>query len=270
MRVARRLFYKRRKCYDDDFDWENYTADSYERHLKGDVEPEYRAISKPGDLVFDASSGSVSSQGAPVHPNQLLILEAIGQLAPASVHEAGCGGGDHVAAVKALYPDISVTGGDRGRTQLELAVQRHPELRGQLGLQDITMPYSKSWPRADLVYTQAVVMHVHTAVSHFVALSNLVAMAERFVVLVENAQCHNFVSDIQNLAEGGHLAWDTCFIYRFDGSTGARAILLSRDKLDRRALRSDVELRDGLNPSARRLRRSDEDSARGQFGFPQD
>ena len=45
MRVARRLFYKRRKYYDDDFDWENYTADSYERRLKGDVEPEYREIS---------------------------------------------------------------------------------------------------------------------------------------------------------------------------------------------------------------------------------
>ena len=37
MSLWRQLFYKNRKYYDDDFDWDNYTADSYERRLKGDV-----------------------------------------------------------------------------------------------------------------------------------------------------------------------------------------------------------------------------------------
>ncbi len=267
MSIIGQLFYKKRKFYDDDFDWENYTSDSYHRRLKKDVETNFRAISTSGELRFDNASGCVLSQGKPIHPNQTLILETIGQLAPDSVHEVGCGGGDHIANAAALFPDIAITGGDRGHTQLELALGRHPQLAGRIGLQDITMPWSRHWPQPEMVYTQAVIMHIHTAVSHLVALANMVRMAREYVLLVENLQCHNFVQDITNLFEGGHLEWETLHIYRVESSDGARAILLSRAALDRPVLRSDVQIRDGLNPSARRLKRSDDDSARGMFGF---
>ena len=267
MNFLKQFFYKNRKFYDDDFDWENYTKDSYHRRLKKDVETEYRAISTAGQLSFDATTGILTSQGEPIHPNHHLIFETIGQLAPASVHEVGCGGGDHVANAMTLFPEISITGGDRGATQLELALQRHPHLAGQLGLQDITMPWSQRWPQPDMVYTQAVVMHIHTAVSHFVALANMVRMARKYVLLLENQQCHNFVLDIQNLHDDGHLEWDDLHIYQVNGSAGARGILLSRDALDYTVLRSDVQIREDVSPSARRLKRADEDSARGIFGF---
>ena len=269
MKILRQLLYKQRKYYDDDFDWNNYTEDSYHRRLKQDVESEYRAISTAEQLSFDATTGTVTSLGAPIHPNQSLILEAIGQLGPESVHEVGCGGGDHIANAATLFPDVAVTGGDRGHTQLELALHRHPELSGQVGLQDITMPWSDQWPRVDMVYTQAVIMHIHTAVSHFVALANMVRMARKYVLLMENQQCHNFVSDLKKLNAGGHFDWDEMHLYRFDGSAGASAILLSRDPLDLPVLSDDTQIRQGLKPSARRLKRSDEDSARGMFGFAQ-
>jgi hypothetical protein len=265
--MFRQLFYKNRKFYDDDFDWDNYTADSYHRRLKGDVESEFRASSRDGDLTFDAATGTVASQGAQIHPNQHLILETIGQLAPASVHEVGCGGGDHLATTAALFPDISVTGGDRGASQLELALNRHPGLAGCLGLQDITMPFSKHWPQADLVYSQAVIMHIHTAVSHFVGLANMVSVARKYVLLLENLQCHNFVRDIGALMKGGHLAWDDLYMYQVEGSTGGRGILLSRSALDYQKLTSDTQIREGLKPSQRRLRRAQDDSARGIFGY---
>lgn len=267
MSLFRQLFYKNRKYYDDDFDWENYTADSYHRRLKKDVESKYRAISGDGELSFDPETGQVLSHGADIHPNHRMIFEAIGQLRPASVHEVGCGGGDHVANAMTLFPDVNVTGGDRGATQLELAMQRHPGLKGRVGVQDITMPFSHQWPKADLVFTQAVIMHIHTAVSHFVALSNLVRQAKEFVLLMENQQCHNFVRDIQELMNGGHLDWDSLHIHQFDGSTGARGILLAREKQDLPLLRSDLHIREGVKQSARRLKRSDESSARGLFGF---
>lgn len=268
MSLFRQLFYKNRKYYDDDFDWDNYTADSYHRRLKGDVESEYRAISRPGQLRFDAASGAVVSDGAAIHPNQQLILEAIGQLAPRSVHEVGCGGGDHIASAAALFAGLEVSGGDRGATQLDLALARHPQLKGRIGLQDITMPYSRAWPGADLVYTQAVIMHIHTAVSHFVGIANMVRMARKYVLLVENRQCHNFVRDIRGLFEGGHLAWDSLHMHLFEGSGGARGILLARERLETwPQLESDAQLRAGMTPSARRLKRSDADSGRGMFGF---
>ncbi|MBO9449386.1 class I SAM-dependent methyltransferase [Tropicibacter sp. R16_0] len=267
MSLFRQLFYKQRKFYDDDFDWDNYTADSYHRRLKEDVETEFRAISNKGQLSFDAETGHVTSHGEGIHPNHQLIFEAIGQLRPETVHEVGCGGGDHVANASTLFPDVHVTGGDRGQTQLELALQRHPQLKGRIGIQDITMPFSTAWPKADMVYSQAVIMHIHTAVSHFVGLANMVRQANDFVLLVENNQCHNFVRDIEALFAGGHLAWDTLQIYRMDGSGGARGILLAREAQDLPRLTSDVEICEGVKPSMRRLKRAAEDSARGLFGF---
>lgn len=264
--MFRQYFYKKRKFYDDDFDWDNYTRDSYHRRLKRDVERDFRPISAKGQLTFDAATGAVTSRDGQIHPNQCLILETIGRLAPQSVHEVGCGGGDHLANCATLYPNITVSGGDRGASQLDLALSRHPELQGSLGLQDITMPYSTQWPKVDLVYSQAVIMHIHTAVSHFVALANMVRMAREYVLLIENNQCHNFVLDIQNLQVGGHLDWDKLHILQVEGSTGARGIVLSRSALDYSVLRSDVQIREGLKPSIRRLRRADEDSARAMFG----
>ena len=110
-------------------------------------------------------------------------------------------------------------------------------------------------------------MHIHTAVSHFVGLANMVRQANDFVLLVENNQCHNFVRDIQALFQGGHLAWETMHIYRMDGSAGARGILLARDEQALPRLSSDVEICEGVKPSTRRLKRAAEDSERGMFGF---
>jgi hypothetical protein len=268
MSLRGRLFYKSRKFYDDDFDWNTYTADSYERRLVGVVERDSQAVAKSGELSYDEANGCVVSTGRPIHPNQQVILEAIGRLKPTSVHEVGCGAGDHLANGKALYPTIRFSGADRGQTQLDLAAKRHPELAESLSLQDLTMPFSHHWPRADFVYSQTVLMHIHTAVSHFVALANMVNSANQFVLLMENQQCHNFVADISNLWGGGHFNWSSLHMYQFDGSSGARAILLSKEELDLPILNSDAQLRQGLKPSKRRLKRAEEDSARGMFGKP--
>jgi len=268
MKLFNRLFYKNRKFYDDDFDWNSYTEDSYERRLHNSVETEYQAVAKTGELSFDAQTGHVTSSTRQIHPNQQLIYEAIGQLEPASVHEVGCGAGDHLANGMALFQDVDFTGGDRGETQLELAQQRHPELKDRIGLQDITMPFSHHWPKAEFVYSQTVLMHIHTAVSHFIGLANMVRMAEKYVLLMENHQCHNFHQDIANLWNGGHFDWDSLYVYRFDGSTGARAVLLSKEPLDYPLLTSDAQMREGLKFSARRIKRANEDSARGIFGIP--
>ncbi|NOR32067.1 MAG: hypothetical protein GQ539_13355 [Sulfitobacter sp.] len=266
MSLLGRLVYKTRKFYDDDFDWNTYTADSYARRIKTDVEPKFVANAQDGQLSFDPATGAVTAQNGTIHPNPLLIFETIGKLQPKSVHEVGCGGGDHVANGKKLFPAIRFSGGDRGQTQLDMAAQRHPELASSLSLQDITMPFSHHWPRAELVYSQAVLMHIHTAVSHFVALTSMVNSADRFVLLVENIQCHNFVADIKALHEGGHFNWPEMNMYLVVGSTGARGILLSKEKQDLPLLTSDAQLREGAKYSKRRITRANEDSARATFG----
>lgn len=265
MGIIKRLLAKVNKHYDDDFDWEAYTETSYARQLEK-IGRSRTTIAREGELRFDAETGRVSCGTPPLHENAILILEAIGQLRPASVHEAGCGGGDHLGNAALLYPDIRFTGGDRSRGQLELLRQRHPGLADRVLLQDLTMPFSDHWPKAELVYSQAVLMHIHTAVSHLVAMANMFRMSTRFVLMMENVQCHEFVAEVQGLHRGGHLGWEALHLYRFEGSRGARALLASRTPLDYPPLASDEELREGVEPSPRRLKRSLEGYRRATFG----
>ena len=264
--MLKRLFYKKRRFYDDDFDWNNYTSDSYARRLKADIESDYDTTVEPSQAEIDFTAGHVRLKKANMHPNHKLILDAIAYLQPTSVHEIGCGGGDHVANINRLFPECAVSGGDRGLTQLEMAADRHPELQGKIGLQDITMPYSSNWPKVDLVYSQAVIMHIHTAVSHLVALSNMFQCAKTHVLLVENTQCHNFVEDIMALHSDGHLPWQNMHLHVFE-RYNARGILASKQTLDLPILSSDRQLREGVKPSLRRLKRSNDDSSRGLYGF---
>lgn len=264
--MFKRFFYKQRRFYDDDFDWDNYTRDSYARRIKGDIESKFVTRVEPGQVEVDAAAGCVRLKGASMHPNHHLLLDAVAYLQPNSVHEVGCGGGDHVSNITRLFPDCAASGGDRGLNQLEMAANRHPEIRSKLGLQDITMPYSDRWPQVDLIYSQAVMMHIHTAVSHLIALSNMFRCANKHVLLVENVQCHNFVEDILALRDGGHLPWQDMQLHVFERH-GARAILASNQTLDLPTLISDDQIREGLQPSRRRLKRSTDDSARGLYGF---
>ena len=137
--MLNRLFYKKRRFYDDDFDWDNYTSDSYERRIKGDIESKYVTKVERSHAEIDFFAGCVRLNGLAMHPNHHLLLDAVAYLQPSSVHEVGCGGGDHVANINRLFPECEVSGGDRGLTQLEMAADRHPELQGKLGLQDITI-----------------------------------------------------------------------------------------------------------------------------------
>lgn len=265
MSLKDRLFYKTRKFYDDDFDWDTYTSSSYARQLDK-ISKEHDMIAETDTLSFDAQSGKVTFTGTSLHENVITILEAIGQLQPASVHEAGCGGGDHLGNGSTLFPNITFTGGDRSEGQLALLKQRHPQLANSVILQDLTMPFSNKWPKAELVYSQAVLMHIHTAVSHLVAFANMINQSTKHVLLMENYQCHNFVEEAQALFDGGHTNWPKMNIYRFDGSQGARAILLSQEDLDFPTLSTDAQIREGLKVSERRLKRGQDDFERATFG----
>ena len=68
------------------------------------------------------------------------------------------------------------------------------------------------------------------------------------------------------LHSGGHLPWQIVQLYIFERH-GVRGVIASNQTLDLPILKSDVELREGIKPSQRRLKRSNDDSARGLYGF---
>ena len=87
--MLKRLFYKKRRFYDDDFDWDNYTSDSYARRLNGDIESEYVTKVDPSQAEIDFAAGSVRLKGANMHPNHQSLLDAIAYLHPTSCTDVG-------------------------------------------------------------------------------------------------------------------------------------------------------------------------------------
>ena len=217
----------RRKFHNDDFNWDTYTRDKYAPQQE---KTRLNYVLQIDDRVrFDAAAQKIDTGGASLHPNVQALYGAIGILSPKSVLEVGCGGGDHVHNLKKLYPNLEVRGGDRSSQQLAFLRARNPEVANMTFLQDITMPLSTHWPRVDLVYSQAVIMHIKTAVSHLTALANMFSLAEKHVVLMENFGCHPFVDDINRLHQGGHLRWDEVHFHVQQHNGRPRCLVVSRE-----------------------------------------
>ena len=68
------------------------------------------------------------------------------------------------------------------------------------------------------------------------------------------------------LHSGGHLPWQNMQLHIFERYE-TRGILASNQTLDLPVLTSDMQLREGIKLSQRRLKRANDDSARGLYGF---
>jgi hypothetical protein len=213
----------------DDYEWGTYRA-HYERDLVTVARDHTQKLSV-GD--FSLLDGHISFRAGlkPLHPNCACLYETIGALAPSSVIEVGCGGGDHLHNLGVIYPSIVRRGFDRSAAQLALLRERSPHLVSLVSELDVTMPPGNDYPSADLVYTQAVVMHIHAGNGHLVALANMFRMATRHVVLIENWWRHWFMDDIAMLHRGGMITWPSIHFYfrRFQGKP--YSMVVSRDVL---------------------------------------
>ena len=196
---------------DDDFDWSTY-SDEYGAQLAA-IEKSHTLRFQPGDLTFRDGLLQVASGELRPHLNHLLLYETILMLQPESLLEAGCGAGDHLANLEVLLPSATLTGVDRSVRQIELLRRRNPHLRSVTGVVDLTLPAPASLECADLVYSQAVVMHIHTGNSHLVALSNMFRLARKQVVMIENWNSHDYVADIRKLQELGITGWSSIYCY---------------------------------------------------------
>jgi SAM-dependent methyltransferase len=157
----------------------------------------------------------------PLHPNHRLLYETILQLAPASVIEFGCGGGDHLNNLHVLAPGLSLNGCDISGDQLELLRTRHPGLSANIFAQNITEPFGEGGPRYDVAYSQAVIMHIQTGRKHLDALENMFRAARNQVVFQENWLKHDFMGDILELRSRNRIAWEGLhFHYRISPEYG--------------------------------------------------
>jgi trans-aconitate methyltransferase len=121
------------------------------------------------------------------------------KLNPGKVLEIGCGGGDHLANMKNLMPDLECYGVELSSSQLNTLNARHPFNDFKLFLADLTSQNFDA-PHVELVFTQAVLMHITERENRFqTALENLMNLAQKHVVLMENWTQHNFLSEAQKV-----------------------------------------------------------------------
>lgn len=195
----------------DDYDWRVY-PDEYRAEL-AEMQKSYIHHLRPGQYEMQDEQLVQMGSGLPLHPNHRLVYETILQLHPASVLEAGCGGGMHLRNLHVLEPHLELFGLDRSQEQLTLFHEAAPALHALTRVFDLTLPYSSHLPEADIVFTQAVLMHIHTGNGHLVALANLFRLSKNHVVLMENWRRHPFLDDITRLFDEGMIPWPNLHAY---------------------------------------------------------
>ena len=215
-RTLRRLGLQRigtlqRDYGEDDFDWLAYPA-LYRGELNA-LEKTTTTRIEMGQVEFVDGELRLAAGVPPLHPNHRLLYETIGLLAPSSVLEAGCGGGDHLRNLSVLYPELELHGVDRASGQLALLKERNEDIAGRVLEVDLTLPVPGHLARVDVAFTQAVLMHIQTGNGHRVALANLFTIASAQVVLMENWLRHDFWSDVQKLHTSRVIGWPKIHAY---------------------------------------------------------
>ena len=205
----------------DDYDWKFYSG-IYREGLEG-VGKDHVLALEEGDYRFE--NGRLLKKGdiLPLHENHRIIYETLMQLNPGTVLEVGCG--DHLHNIRSLNPGIGIYGIDISEGQLDFLKQRHPDLGDSVRQYNITVPLQGNvLPEADVVYSQAVIMHIRE--NHLVGLENMFRLARRQVVLMENWKRHEFMDDIKSLFEKNRLGWGNVYFHYRNSSVSDKPHLM--------------------------------------------
>jgi len=194
----------------DDFNWKKYHL-HYKEELKS-ISREATLILDPSDVDWVGGALRVRCQPQMMATHHALY-ESVSQLSPRSILEVGSGGGDHLVNLEMLlaknrFSLQSLTGVDRSQEQIRLATSRHPELGANFLVGDVSDDQVQL-PRADVVYSHAVLMHISERDGRFQrSLNRMVKSSSVGVVLQENWTQHEFLKAAKEaIRASGKLEW---------------------------------------------------------------
>jgi trans-aconitate methyltransferase len=149
------------------------------------------------------------------------------------VLEIGCGWGDHLHNLHILSPKINLHGIDISEEQIRNLKKRHPKLIAKLSVIDITQPNCEI-PKCDLVYSNAVLLHIKDELKFISALTNFFKASNDVVILKENWESHNFFEDIKKLFEEKSIPWKKIFFYyaELNEKSNIKIMIASKSKLN--------------------------------------
>lgn len=192
--ALRHFFSLKRISSGDDFNWDSYSR-HYSEELKS-IERSTRLVINSEDIIkVERGKIALREISQVLLPSHHALYEAITWFEAKSVFEAGFGGGDHLANLSTINGGLTLSGVDRLPSQLEILQERHPGLQGDFIVGDLTAPLTGEFPLGnEIVYSHAVLMHISERNGRFqTAINNVVRLASRAVVLVENWSQHDFL-----------------------------------------------------------------------------
>ena len=224
----------------DDFSWKRYHKNYYAQ-IKGGEKDYTLKLSND----FKITNGKLEfSCNPPLSRNHEILYKVIHDLNPGSIFEVGCGNGDHMANLQKIMPNAEIKGCDLLQKQLDFLSERNHALESKAAVHDIIKrPVPLFY---DLIYTQAVLMHIQKGDNHLEALRNLFCSSTEYIVLMENWERHNFYEDLKNISMERDFSWKDLHIYKVDD--GKQIIMVLSDgpiedkKLDYVELKSDEEM----------------------------
>ena len=233
-KIIYRLCLLRNKIFDrDDFNWEKYHQ-CYENEIKECAKVNTLRLKK-NDLRVDENRLEFYCRPS-LHNNAEFLYRIIHDLNPESISEVGCGGGDHMYNLKRLMPYKLIAGYDLLEKQLDFLKERNPGLSGNVFVHDIT---KGTIPYAELIYTQAVIMHIQKGDRHLDALKNMID-SSKYVVLMENWKRHNFFDDVLKVAS------TLLYVYKVDNGKQVAMVIshtpIKNKKLDYIELKNNEEM----------------------------
>jgi SAM-dependent methyltransferase len=226
------------KRFIDGVNWDSYHKDYIE---------ELRLIEKTNTTLLDGKNiqfieGRIHFKNVktlPLLAGHKLLYETICDLPTNRILEVGCGGGDHLYNLRQLKEESILFGIDRSEKQILLFEKRHKFFKRSVKtyVYDLTQS-NLELPKVDLIFTQAVLMHISEVNNRFfIAFNNLFTESNSYIVLMENWTQHDFLETALKIIKD-HKFWSSAKIYFTESEIdpSVKCMVISKSELALRPL----------------------------------
>lgn len=174
----------------DCFNWDSYSKTEYLPQITN-------IVSVENDMLVSKSyveNGEACFKDN-LHTNWKEIYHQVIKLGVKSVLEVGCGCTHHLINLHKLNPNLDLHGIDYSKDQIDIGyklfnLDLYP-FKNNLRVLDFTKPLDTVNEKYDLVYTQAVTMHLaHERAISFI--KNMGSLSKSYIVMVENINHHDY------------------------------------------------------------------------------
>ena len=174
----------------DCFNWDSYSKTEYLPQITN-------MVSVENDMLVSNSyveNGEVCFKDN-LHTNWKEIYHQVIKLKVKSVLEVGCGCTHHLINLHKLNSNLDLHGIDYSKDQIEIGykllnLDLYP-FKDNLKVLDFTKPLNDINEKYDLVFTQAVTMHLaHERAINFI--KNMGTLSKSYIVMVENVNHHDY------------------------------------------------------------------------------